>query len=30
MKKYLGVKIIQAEPMTLTEYNSKFNKIFLT
>ena len=27
MKKYLGVKIIQAEPMTLAEYNDKFNRV---
>ena len=27
MKKYLGVKIISAEPMTLTEYNNKFDRV---
>lgn len=27
MEKYLGVKLISAEPMTLAEYNSKFNRI---
>ena len=27
MKKYLGVKIISAEPMTLAEYSNKFNKV---
>ena len=27
MKKYLGVKVISAEPMTLTEYNNKFDRV---
>lgn len=27
MDSYIGAKIIKAEPMTLTEYNSKHNKV---
>lgn len=27
MNTYIGCKIIQAEPMTLSEYNAKFNKV---
>ena len=27
MNKYIGVKIIDAEPMTLTEFNKKHNKV---